>query len=320
MLLFRICLSDRMSKRVDFAKERRAQGRSLSSSVRELAALIQPLGNQQGINLQACLDEASARKSEERRLLAERLQESVVPLFIGESAGRPDRIGSCVLVRLDSDFFAFTAAHVVRDAGSALLLAPSEGRGGKLLPLPPCTAHLSFSGRDNDLDVGVLVLPAHQLGPFRQHVFLASTEIDQDDRPDDQGLASFYFVLGYSASRTQVKVSKAKRHIHQQSFHCSTYPVDVAEYLQEGLSQADHILLDFDHKKIVIGGRRVNPPKLQGVSGGGIFHIPRETKQGPLVAIATQNRRSSRLIAGTRIKHFLAMVRELKATSQPGSV
>ena len=306
-----------MSKRIDFAKQRRDQGRSLTSAVREIKAIMEPIAHQSGIDLRAILGEAAARK--EKQLLTERLQESVVPLFIYR-AGQPDRVGSCVLVRLDSDFFAFTAAHVVRDAGSALLLAPSEGRGGKLLPLSPCTAHLSFSGRDNDLDVGVLVLPAHQLGPFRQHVFLASTEIDQDDRPDDQGLASFYFVLGYSASRTQVKVSKAKRHIHQQSFHCSTYPVDVAEYLQEGLSQADHILLDFDHKKIVIGGRRVNPPKLQGVSGGGIFHIPRETKQGPLVAIATQNRRSSRLIVGTRIKHFLAMVRELKATSQPGSV
>ena len=309
-----------MSKRVDFAKERRAQGRSLSDDVRELAALIQPLASQQGIDLQARLNEASARESEERRLLAERLQESVVPLFIGDSAGQPDRIGSCVLVRLDSDFFAFTAAHVVRSADSALLLAPSEGRGGKLLPLPPCTAHLNFSGSDNDPDVGVLVLPEHQLGPFRQHVFLAGTAIDQDDRPDDHGLASFYFVLGYSASRTQVKVSKAKRHIHQQSFHCSTYPVDAAEYLQEEVSQADHILLDFDHKEIVIGGRRVNPPRLQGVSGGGIFHISRETKQGPLVAIATQNRRSSRLIVGTRIKHFLAMVRELKAASRPGGV
>jgi len=309
-----------MSKRVDFAKERRAQGRSLSDDVRELAALIQPLASQQGIDLQARLNEASARESEERRLLAERLQESVVPLFIGDSAGQPDRIGSCVLVRLDSDFFAFTAAHVVRSADSALLLAPSEGRGGRLLPLPPCTAHLSFSGGDNDPDVGVLVLPAHQLGPFRQHVFLAGTAIDQDDRPDDHGLASFYFVLGYSASRTQVKVSKAKRHIHQQSFHCSTYPVDGAEYLQEGVSQTDHVLLDFDHKEIVTGGRRVNPPRLQGVSGGGIFHISRETKQGPLVAIATQNRRSSRLIVGTRIKHFLAMVRELKAASRPGGV
>jgi hypothetical protein len=179
---------------------------------------------------------------------------------------------------------------------------------------------MNSSGRDGDLDVGVLVLSANQLGPFRQHVFPASTEIDQDDRPDDQGLASFYFVLGYSASRTQVKVSKAKRRIHQQSFHCSTHPVDAAEYLQEGMSQANHLLLDFDHKEIVIGGKRVNPPKLQEVSGGGIFHISRETKQGPLAAIATQNRRNSRLIVGTRIKHFLALVRELKATSQRGNV
>jgi hypothetical protein len=100
--------------------------------------------------------------------------------------------------------------------------------------------------------------------------------------------------------------------IHQRSFHCLTNPVDAAEYLQEGMSHADHVLLDFDHKEIVIGGKRVNPPKLQGVSGGGIFHISRETKQRPLVAIATQNRRNSRLIVGTRIKHFLAMARELK--------
>lgn len=198
-----------------------------------------------------------------------------------------------------------------------MLLAPSEGKGGKLLPLPPCTAHLNSSGRRGDLDVAVLVLPAHQLGPFRQRVFLETTDIDQQDRPDDQGLSSFYFVLGYSASRTQVKVSTAERHIHQQSFHCATHPVTGDEYRQEEMSQADHILLDFDHKEIVIRGKRVNPPKLQGVSGGGVFHISREEKFGPLVAIATQNRRGSRLIAGTRIKHFLGLIRELKLMSQP---
>lgn len=307
-----MCLRVRVSKRIDFAKERRAEGRSLNTAVRELVQLIQPVAQQHGIDFRARLDEASARESEERRLLAERLQESVVPLFIGDRGGRPDRIGSCVLVRLDSDLFAFTAAHVIREAGNARFFAPSEGRGGKLLPLPPCTAHLRASEIHNDLDVGVLVLSARQLGPFQRRVFLAGTEIDLDDQPDDRGLASFYFVLGYSASRTQVTVSRAERHIHQQSFHCSTNPVDTAEYPQEEMSQADHVLLDFDHKEIVIGGRRVNPPKLQGVSGGGIFHISRETKQGLLVAIATQNRRNSRLIVGTRIKHFLAVVRELK--------
>ena len=97
-----MCLTERMPKRIDFAKERRAQGRSLDTVVRKLARLIQPIAQQHGIDLQARLSEASARKSEEQRLLAERLQESVVPLFIGGRDG-PDRIGSCVLVRLDSD-------------------------------------------------------------------------------------------------------------------------------------------------------------------------------------------------------------------------
>ncbi len=298
-----------MSKRTDFAKLRRTQARALSGAVRELAASIEATANQHGIDLRS-IREASARKSKERLLLAERLQESVVPLFIRDRSGQPDRIGSCVLVRLDSQFCAFTAAHVIRDAGSATLLAPSEGKGGKLLPLPPYTAHLNSSGRDDDLDVGVIVLPTHQLGPFAKHVFLADTEIDQDDRSDDQNLKSFYFVLGYSASRTQVKISRTERRIHQQSFHCATGPVDAAEYLQERMSQADHVLLDFDHKEIVTGGKRVNPPRLQGVSGGGIFLISRESNRGPLVAIATDNRRSSRLIVGTRIKHFVATVRE----------
>jgi hypothetical protein len=300
-----------MSKRIDFAKKRRDEGRSMRSAVHELAALIQPVAREQGIDLQALLTEAAGRKSEEQRLLAERLQESVVPLFVSDR-GQPDRIGSCVLVRLDSDFFAFTAAHVIRDAESAPLFASSEGRGGKLLPLR--TAHLQPSGRQGDLDVAVLVLPPNQ-GPFQQRTFLAGAEIDQDDRPDEHGLESFYFVLGYSASRTQVKVSRAELRIHQRSFHCSTNPVEAAEYAQEQMSQADHILLDFDHKEIKVEGKRVSPPKLQGVSGGGVFHISRKTNRGPLVAIATQNPRRSKLIVGTRIKHFLAMVRELKTIS-----
>jgi hypothetical protein len=308
-----------MSKRIDFAKERRDQGRSLSSAVRELMATIEPLAHQHGIHLQRILDEASARKEEEKRLLTQRLQESVVPLFIYRD-GQPDRIGSCVLVRLDSQFYAFTAAHVIRDAGSATLFAPSEGRGGKLQPLPPCTAHLESSGGANDLDVGVLALAARRLGAFQHHAFLGDAEIDQEDQPDDQDdLRSFYFVLGYSASRTQVKVSKAERRIHQQSFRFSTQPVDAAEYLQERMSKSDHILLDFDHKEIRVEGRLASPPKLQGVSGGGIFQILRKAMRGPLVAIATENRRRSRLILGTRIKHFLAMVRELKTTAQRGS-
>lgn len=89
-----------MSKRIDFAKERRAQGRSFNAGARKIAQIVQEITKQHDKDFEARLNEALARKSEERRLLAERIQESVVPLFIGDSSGRPDRIGSCVLVRL----------------------------------------------------------------------------------------------------------------------------------------------------------------------------------------------------------------------------
>jgi hypothetical protein len=142
-----------MPKRIDFAKQRRDQGRSFTNGVRELKAMMEPIAHQTGIDLRAILGEASRRKEEEEQLLTERLHESVVPLFIYRD-GLPDGIGSCVLVRLDSEFYAFTPAHVIRDAGSARLFAPSGGTGGKLQPLPPCTAHLNSSGGNNDLTLG----------------------------------------------------------------------------------------------------------------------------------------------------------------------
>ena len=305
-----------MPKRADFAKDRRTKGRNLSSAVQELAQLANTIAEQQGIDLQAQLIEIAHRDAGARRQLAERLQQSVVPLLIDKA--RPGGIGSCVLVRVDSAFFAFTAAHVIREAGTSRLLAPSEGKGGKLLPLPQCNAYLSSSRNRNDLDVGVLALKSNELGAFEQRVFLTDAEIDQNDLPDDGGPESFSFVLGYPASRTQIKVSKEARFIDIKAFNCSTSPVSAAEYLQEDMAQSDHVLLDFDHKEMIIGGNRVTPPKLQGASGGGIFQISRNTMKGPLVAIATQNRQDSRLIAGTRLKHFLAMARELMASSSPG--
>jgi hypothetical protein len=158
-------------KRRDFARERRLEGRALTKAVRELAALAVPSAAEQGIDLQARLREGAAERERERQRLAERLQQSVVPLFITDDCPRPRRIGSCVLIRLETEYYAFTAAHVIEEIGSSRVWAPSTAAGGKLLPLPGCTAHLSPAG--SHLDVGVLVLTSDNLGPFQEHVFLA---------------------------------------------------------------------------------------------------------------------------------------------------
>jgi hypothetical protein len=51
-------------------------------------------------------------------------------------------------------------------------------------------------------------------------------------------------------------------------------------------------------------GQKHTAPDPKGVSGGGIFCIDKQTELGPLVAIATEHRSNSRLMVGTRIKHF----------------
>jgi hypothetical protein len=292
---------------MNLAQLRKVQARAFSALVDKIVTLTETSADRDGVDVRAALAEAAARGVEERRQLAERLQKSVLPLFIHDGRVCPDALGSCVLVRVDSKCYAFTAGHVLRDAGSARLLAPPKGKGEPLVPLP-LSRGLNVTA--DNLDVGVLALPTSALGAFEHRVFLTGPQLDEADQPDEAGVASFYYVLGYSASRTQVRVSREDRRIDLRSFQLPTSPVAIAEYLQENLSQLDRLLLDFDHKEIARAGGRT-PPKLQGVSGGGIFQISRSTFQGPLVAIATENRRSSRLIVGTRLKHFLSAAREL---------
>ncbi len=249
---------------------------------------------------------ASRRNSAERgRLLAERLAHSVLPLFLKDYQGRPVRIGSCVLVRVGSRPYAFTAGHVLKEAGSSKLFA-SPGPKGKLSPLPYTSRR--YGGLS--LDVGVLPLHDNELGPFAECAFLPGDEIDENDEPEFNGIRESYFLFGYPASRTQVKVSSTPRHIHQRSFQLSTTPPDADAYDKEGIPRLDYALLEFDHKNVLVEGKIQAPPRLQGVSGGGIFRFNRRTSRGHLIAIAIEHRKSSRLIGGTRIKHFLNLARD----------
>jgi hypothetical protein len=251
---------------MDFAQKRRTEGRKASAAIEDIIALLKPIAAQAGVDLQGRLEEAGTQKEVERRHLAERLQRAVMPLF-KYHRGYPGTLGSCVLVRLDSTCYAFTAAHVLRDAGDAPLWFPPRGEGEKFLSLPR-SAGLTLLVDRSGLDVAVLMLPASALGAFEHRVFLTGSEIDPGDQQDEIGLTSFYYVLGYSGSRTQVKVRPKARRINQQSFQASTFEVSAAEYARENLSQLKHILLDFDHKEIVIKRKRVTPPMLQGQRRG----------------------------------------------------
>jgi hypothetical protein len=284
-------------------------------STKEFIALVSRIEaayREAGIDVEKIKRTALAKSAEMGQNLANRLLKSVLPIFVANKHGQPARIGSCVLVRVDSDFYAFTAGHVLRDAGTSPLWALSALKG-KFLPLP----YISRFHTEH-LDVGVVPLRASALGDWVEYVFLTgSSEIDEDDLPDTDSFLTFYYVFGYPASRTQFKIHhKPQPRVRQRAFQLKTSPPDAVAYSRETLPQLDYLLLEYNQKKTRVQGKVIAPPKLEGVSGGGIFHISRTKVDGPLVAIATEHRQQRKLIVSTRIKHFLRLARHLRATER----
>lgn len=264
------------------------------------------------MDIETILRDSSAARAKRQHDLAESLAQTVLPVFVHDETGRPAHLGSCVLVRLDGRHFAFTAGHVIKDARSAHLWAAAGN--AKLEPLPYITQFSSQAedGELGDIDIGIVPLKSGSLGPFAQCRFLE--DVDAEQKVEHQWLENFYFVMGYPASRNQSDTNHRRKKINVKSFHLATNPPPGDLYEKEKLSRTEHLVVDFDHKDTVVERKKVVPPKLQGVSGGGIFCIWRSSNTGPLVAIATEHRKQSRILVGTRVRYFVQVARELTRT------
>jgi hypothetical protein len=82
--------------------------------------------------------------------------------------------------------------------------------------------------------------------------------------------------------------------------------------LPAGLSREEHVLLAYNPDNIWMDGRRINPPALRRMSGGGVFRFQRQQPETiKLVGILIEYHRSERVIAGTRIASVARMARDI---------
>ena len=79
--------------------------------------------------------------------------------------------------------------------------------------------------------------------------------MDEHDQPDhlDSG-NNTYFVFGYSASRSQLKISHKEHHIHQQTFQLTALHERPSTYVREKLNPAVHLVLEYDRENVRSGG------------------------------------------------------------------
>lgn len=136
--------------------------------------------------------------------------------------------------------------------------------------------------------MGVIPLPANALQSF----FDGCTAIEESEINEsfvvDHGIGTnSIYVIGYPASNSQVRVNHADKTVRQTSFQFTGLAEVEEVYRRESLSVAHHLVVEFGDVRS--GGQPATPPKLQGVSGGGMFHLVTREADATirLVAIAT---------------------------------
>jgi hypothetical protein len=233
---------------------------------------------------------------------ADSLAQSVVPLFVphDQDPERPERAGSCVLVRLFDRDFVVTARHVFGDRTRQEYFL---GRRGSNLITFTVPGMFTVKSADEDLDVAVIALTPTQTASLAGLVFIPEESVEikaGQPSPRDE-----YVVFGFPDSHAQFRLDRPHRNIRQKSFYFRTGAARSEISASEGFNHDTHLAVEFDPQWITVDGKRHNPPKPRGISGGAVFHMVNGTLR--LAGILTAHRKASRAMISVRMSEVVAI-------------
>lgn len=242
--------------------------------------------------------------------IANPLLDAVCPIYRAGRRGEPAAEASAVLTKIGHRHFLFTAAR-------ALAHVPAEplSLGGieKIIDIDGefyRTSPPSIGGSDR-FDCAVWPLSSRhveELGPSR---FIDLAEMDPAERTDHRPLIrSCYLPMGYPAKkqpplRDQLMVAVPMLPV--------LHGVEPRKYEELGFSPDTHLLLEFERRRMRRGTGEITAPVPRGLSGGGIWCIPRLATLAPgparLVAIFTEyHERHHQTVVGVRVGACLSLI------------
>jgi hypothetical protein len=200
-----------------------------------------------------------------------RFEQSVLPMVSAADDGHPRRTGSCVLVRYGSRPFVVTAKHTLENNPLAIHVGR---RGAKLIPLP--VGGFYTTDAYDALDIAVVPLTPEQQSMLQEQnlVFIRETRFELGiDAPEEPAPGNDYVVFGWPESKSQSRIDRPRRKIKQNSFTLQTGRAKPESAVRADVDLSSHLVLEFDPEQITVQGKRHNPPRPHGVSGGAAFHV-----------------------------------------------
>jgi hypothetical protein len=256
------------------------------------------------------------RESQVIARLSNHLLQHIVPLFADRPSGRPQLVGSSVLVSSGTSFYLVSAAHVLDElkAGHELFfyIEPKTIRklsgNLRLTKVPP--------GEDRKLDrldIGVLKLQGPTLPPYpgvrKYPLPISAFMVNALPREAKQ-----YLLVGFPESKS--RANPAVRDLASEPCSFRNVSCPVSKYSELDVTPKHHIVLSFDVKQTVTPSKEIRAfPNPRGMSGSPIWLLydengPNDPNQTPVVGIAIEHHKTERAIVATDIDIALRLINE----------
>ncbi len=246
------------------------------------------------------------------RVIGETMHRRVCPLYTFENHDRFHLIGSGVPFRIGAFRFLLTAAHVCFDSSKVpipLFTMGADrphalcGRRGVWEYLP---------GKTPDIDLSVLALD-HGLADELERAYQFSTPSEMPSTTT-KARGIHYLIAGYPSERNP---TRNLGFIEPLATHLITSDIRETGDALLDKSDAFHFVLGHPGKTVPTHpGGRLRLPKMQGMSGGGIWQleidIPRKLASSPsLVGIGIEYHKTRQIFVATRVEAAIPLVKDL---------
>jgi len=228
------------------------------------------------------------------------------PLFHINDQGRREVVGSGTFVNLGDKKILITARHVISQYPFDQIFIPRRTSKGLEHVFGTCKASLYPPFLDDDsIDIAYFELDDIRLSKIEtEYSFLPMEYIDFKHAPSDEFI---YCAAGFPHRKAKFKkayigdVSLIQENIFNPGSKKWAY--------KDGFNTDDHIIMDYSRKMLnEITFDLVKTPKIEGMSGGSLWHIDPKIKfyidrpNVKMVGILTQY--STSHIYSTNIKHL----------------
>jgi hypothetical protein len=209
------------------------------------------------------------RISEVAERAYEKYRQAVLPIY-GTKRGTPAHIGTCFFLRVDTQRYVVTAAHVVDESENSTLYIPLGRRLLAIDGMFACT-NVPVGGREADhFDFAfAAVSDEYFSGPSGPSCIEASDISLNRVQVETHA----YMLIGYPRSKNK-KPNSAKKSIRQKIWHYYATGRSVPGlYGRLRLTGDDHICIKYEKRSRTADGEWVNSIFPRGMSGGPLIDL-----------------------------------------------